>query len=74
MFIDNLLSWSGVRGNYYFREKTVNREASRPDKSHIWYGFLKETKQILEKACKKARSEEARNHYEYLMFQVEQYL
>lgn len=74
MFINNLLSWSGVRGNYYFREKTVNREASRPDKSHIWYGFLKETKQILEKACKKARSEEARNHYEYLMFQVEQYL
>ena len=44
LYIDNLLSWSGVRGKYYFREKTVNREVSRPDKTHVLYGFLKDTK------------------------------
>ena len=71
LYVDNLLSWSGVRGNYYFREKTVNREVSRPDKTHILYGFLKDTKKLLEKAVKKADSPEALNHYQYLLYLIE---
>ena len=73
-YIENLLSWSGVRGNYYFREKTTNRETSRPDKSHIWYGFLKDTKILLEKALRKATTPEAENHYGYLLFKLEQFI
>jgi len=73
-YVENLLSWSGVRGNYYFREKTTSREASRPDKSHIWYGFLKDTKKLLEKACSKAASPEAKDHYSYLLFKIEQFI
>ena len=74
MLVDNLLAWSGVRGNYYFREKTANREASRPDKTHIIYGFMKDTKKLLEKAVKKADSPEARNHYQYLLFRIEEFI
>ena len=72
--MDNLLSWAGVRGNYYFREKTVAKEASRPDKSHIWYGFLKDAKKLLEKAGRKAVSPEAYSHYSYLLYKIEKYL
>ena len=74
LYVDNLLSWAGVRGNYYFREKTTSKEVSRPDKSHIWYGFLMDTKKNLEKACKKASSPEAYNHYRYLLHQIEKNL
>ena len=74
LYIDNLLSWSGVRGKYYFREKTVNREVSRPDKTHVLYGFLKDTKKLLEKAIKKADSPEARNHYQYLLYLIEDFI
>lgn len=71
MYVDNLLSWSGVRGNYYFRESNVSRELSRPDKTHILYGFLKDTQKLLKKAARKADSEEARNHYQYLLYQLQ---
>ena len=74
MFVDDLLSWSGVRGNYYFRESKISRETSRPDKTHILYGFLKDTKKLLEKAVRKADSPEARNHYQYLLFKVEEFI
>ena len=74
LYIDNLLSWAGVRGNYYFREPTVKREVSRPDKTHIWYGKLMETKKLLEKACRKARTPEAENHYRYLLHTLNRYL
>jgi hypothetical protein len=74
LFIDNLLSWSGVRGNFYFREQTAKRDVSRPDKTHIMYGFLKDTKKLLEKAVKKADTEEARSHYQYLLFTVEKFI
>lgn len=74
MYIDDLLAWSGVRGNYYFRERTVSREASRPDKTHIIYGFLTDTKKLLEKAVRKADSPEARYHYQYLLFKIEEFI
>ena len=74
LYIDNLLSWAGVRGNYYFREPTVKREVSRPDKTHIWYGKLMETKKLLEKACRKARTPEAENHYRFLLHTLNRYL
>ena len=67
LYIDNLLSWAGVRGNFYFRKPTVKREISRPDKTHIWDGVLLDTKKLLEKACNKARTPEAENHYKYLL-------
>ena len=70
MFVDNLLSWSGVRGNYYFRESNVSRELSRPDKTHILYGYLKDTEKLLRKAARKADTEEARNHYLYMLYQI----
>ncbi len=73
-YVDNLLSWAGVRGNYYFREKNTSREASRPDKSHIWYGFLKDTKKLLEKAARKASSPEGKSHYSYLLYKMEKHL
>ena len=72
--MDDLLAWSGVRGNYYFRESKVSRENSRPDKTHILYGFLKDTKKLLEKAIRKADSPEARNHYQYLLFRIEEFI
>ena len=74
LYIDNLLSWAGVRGNYYFREPTVKREVSRPDKTHIWYGKLMDTKKLLEKACRKAHTPEAENHYRYLLHTLNRYL
>ena len=74
MYVDDLLAWSGVRGNYYFRESKVSRENSRPDKTHIIYGFLKDTKKLLEKAIRKADSPEARNHYQYLLFRIEEFI
>ena len=74
LYIDNLLSWAGVRGNYYFREPTVKREVSRPDKTHTWYGKLMDTKKLLEKACRKAHTPEAENHYRYLLHTLNRYL
>lgn len=73
-YIENLISWAGVRGNYYFREPNGNREISRPDKTHIWYGMLLDTKKLLEKACARASSPEAESHYRYLLHHVSQYL
>ena len=73
-YIENLISWAGVRGNYYFREPSVKRETSRPDKTHVWYGMLMDTKKLLEKACNKAGSPEAERHYRYLLHVVSRYL
>ena len=73
-FLENLISWAGVRGNYYFREANTKRELSRPDKSHIWYGHLLEIKKLLEKACSKADSPEAERHYSYLLYKVSRYV
>lgn len=74
LYVDNLLSWSGVRGNYYFREASTKRELSRPDKTHIWYGVLLDTKKLLEKASRMATSPEAKNHYDYLLFKIRQFI
>ena len=73
-YVENLLSWSGVRGTYYYKEAATKRELSRPDKTHVWYGFLLETKELLEKASRKAKSQEAKNHYDYLLFKIRQFI
>ena len=73
-FLENLISWAGVRGNYYFREANTKRELSRPDRSHMWYGHLLEIKKLLEKACSKADSPEAERHYRYLLYKVNRYV
>jgi hypothetical protein len=73
-FLENLISWAGLRGNYYFREANTKRELSRPDRSHMWYGHLLEIKKLLEKACSRADSPEAERHYRYLLYKVNRYV
>ena len=73
-FLENLISWAGVRGNYYFREANTKRELSRPDKTHLWYGHLMEMKKLLKTACSKVESPDALRCYRYLLYKVEKYL